>query len=251
MKKSNFPKTLVLFDIDGTLISAGRSGYFALEKAIVEILGAPKGLEGIRLDGNTDSNAILQICKRDRVPHPFPPGAWGGCFGDPSPDKLKRFKRKYTEILKSEISDKGHIKPGVSKLLKELESRPEVTLGLVTGNFREGAEIKLMRFGLWKYFRIGAYGCEHPERSELVRLAIKRAEEKSGIRFESQSITVVGDTIYDVRSCKPWGVNCLAVGTGSASTLELQNEGATWTVQDLSETEKILNLLTNVYQSVS
>jgi len=115
---------LVLFDIDGTLLSADRSGYFALERAAIEILESPDGLAGIRLDGNTDSNAIIQICTRDRKPLP-------------NPTVIDRFKQRYVEILRREIIGKGHLKPGVGELLQRLSSRPDVRLGLVTGNIRE------------------------------------------------------------------------------------------------------------------
>ena len=222
---------LVLFDIDGTLLSADRSGYFALEQAVIEILESPAGLSGIRLDGNTDSNALIQICQRDGKPLPQPP-------------VIERFKRRYVEILKKEIVGKGHLKPGVHELLRQLSVRSDVCVGLVTGNIREGAEIKLHRFGLDRFFAFGAFGCEHPHRFELVGMAIKRAEAFSGVAFRSSCITVVGDTIHDVTSCHPWKVRSLGVATGSVSVDELQSAGAKWALSDLSETSRVVSLLT-------
>ena len=83
---------LILFDIDGTLLSADRSGYYAIERSMIDVLGAARGLEGIRLDGNTDLNAIRQVCDRD-----------GTAF--PDQESISKFKDHYTAILRREISD--------------------------------------------------------------------------------------------------------------------------------------------------
>lgn len=219
---------LILFDIDGTLLSAGRSGYFALEQAAIEVLGATRGLEGIRLDGNTDTNALHQISARDKTPFP-------------SSERIERFKQRYVEILTREIIDKGHLKPGVPNLLERLANHPGVTLALVTGNFREGADIKLKRFGLEGYFPFGAFGCDHHERSELVRMAMHRAaERRQGRPYHANEVVMVGDTVNDVKASLPWGIRSLAVATGSVGREELATAGASLAVDDLSETDRIL-----------
>ena len=219
---------LILFDIDGTLLSAGRSGYHALERAAIEVLGAQRGLEGIRLDGNTDTNALFQISARDGTPFP-------------SSRRIEQFKQRYVEILSREIVDKGHLKPGVTALLERLDAHPGVTLGLVTGNFREGADIKLRRFGIGGYFSFGAFGCDHHERSELVRMAMHRAaDRRQGRSYPPNAVVMVGDTVNDVKASLPWGIRCLGVATGSAERAELAAAGATLAVEDLSDTDRIL-----------
>ncbi|MFZ2955758.1 MAG: HAD family hydrolase [Candidatus Ozemobacteraceae bacterium] len=219
--------TLILFDIDGTLLSAGRSGYMALERSAIEVLGATRGLEGIRLDGNTDSNALRQISRRDGTPYP-------------APSLIELFKKHYVEILQKEIVGKGHLKPGIPELLSHLSQKSGTQMGLVTGNFREGAEIKLKRFGISDYFPFGAFGCEHPERSELVRLAMKRAQQRIQGKYPPSRVIMVGDTIHDVAACRPWGIRSLAVATGSASRQDLEESGATLAVDDLSRTQEIV-----------
>lgn len=221
---------LVLFDIDGTLISAARSGYIALEKAIVNVLRCPLGLKGIKLDGNTDTNALLQICSRDGIPFP-------------GEVELAEFKQEYVKTLRREIAGRGHVKPGVNQLLADLAARDNVTLGLVTGNFREGAEVKLKRFDLWQYFKLGAFGCEHPKRSTLVGLAIERAKDHAKKPLLPKNVTVIGDTIHDVESCAPWGVKSLGVATGSTPLDELKTAGAHLSVESLSDTRRILDFL--------
>jgi len=227
---TNSHDRLLLFDIDGTLLSADRSGYHAIERSMIEVLGAERGLEGIRLDGNTDLNAIKQVCERDGRPFP-------------DQESIVKFKDHYTGILRREIAGKGHLKPGVEPLLEALFSSGRASLGLVTGNIREGAHIKLERFGIGRYFPFGAFGCEHPARAELVGLAMRRAAERAGHPFSPKSVIVIGDTIHDVSSCHPWGVRCLAVATGSASRDELAAAGAAWALDDLSDLKAVLKLL--------
>ena len=222
--------TLILFDIDGTLLSAGRSGYMALERSAIEVLGAVRGLEGIRLDGNTDSNALRQISQRDGTPYP-------------DSSLIEIFKKHYVEILRKEIVGKGHLKPGIPELLNLLSQKSDTQMGLVTGNFREGAEIKLQRFGISEYFSFGAFGCEHPERSELVGLAMNRAQQRIQGKYPPSRVVMIGDTIHDVAACHPWGIRSLAVATGSASRRDLEESGATLAVDDLSHTAEIVDWL--------
>ncbi|NLI77166.1 MAG: HAD hydrolase-like protein [Candidatus Riflebacteria bacterium] len=221
---------LLLFDIDGTLLSADRSGYQALERSVVEVLGAPRGLEGIRLDGNTDLNALRQVTTRDGLPFP-------------APEVIERFKNRYVEILAAGIQGRGHLKPGVEDLLNRLADNPAVCLGLVTGNFREGARIKLARFGLERHFRLGAYGCEDPARAALVRLAMDRAAAARGAPFPPGAVTVIGDTVHDVAASRECGVRALGVATGSCPVGGLLAAGATWALPDLSETDRVERLL--------
>lgn len=227
---SRSPSRLVLFDIDGTLLSAGRSGYRALERAIVEVLGAVRGLEGIRLDGNTDLNALRQISERDGTPFP-------------GPALLDRFKQHYVEVLSSEIVGKGHLHPGVEDLLGRLQANADFCVGLVTGNFQVGARIKLARFGIQGFFRIGAFGCEHHLRQELVRLAVSRGEASCGAVFPPDSVTMIGDTINDVAASRACGVRALAVATGSSPLSDLRGANPTWALENLSDVRQVESLL--------
>lgn len=237
-------KKLVLFDIDGTLLSADRSGYEALLESVVEVLGARRGLEGIKLDGNTDLNVLRQISLRDGTPFP-------------SPELLAQLKAHYAEILEAKIQTRGHLKPGVATLLERLSANANVCLGLVTGNIREAANIKLARFGIERYFKIGAYGCEHYDRSELIRMAVRRAFSVTGqqIGFNqpeatiNKNIIMVGDTINDISAALRAGVRILAVATGSVSLADLAekipDQTFGWAISDLSDTAMVESLLLN------
>jgi phosphoglycolate phosphatase-like HAD superfamily hydrolase len=223
-------RRLVLFDIDGTLLSADRSGYEALERSVIEVLEAPRGLEGIRLDGNTDLNALRQISARDGTPFP-------------SPDRLARFKARYAEILAAGIQGRGHLKPGVADLLQRLSAHPDVCLGLVTGNIREGAQIKLSRFGIAEHFRVGAFGCEDPARAELIRLAVRRAGALRGQPVPPEGVIMIGDTVNDITASQEAGVRVLAVATGAVPLARLVAAAPTWVLPDLADTAAVERLV--------
>ncbi|HNV70858.1 MAG TPA: HAD hydrolase-like protein [Candidatus Ozemobacteraceae bacterium] len=221
---------LVLFDIDGTILSAGRSGLKALEQAVIEVLQAPRGLDGISLSGNTDRNVLLEISRRD---------------GSPLPDEetIQRFVLRYAEVLRREIMGTGSLMPGIEAILRRLSELPHVLIGLVTGNFEVGAEIKLDRFGLRHFFQVGAFGGEHHDRGELVGMAIKRAEAKLAGSIRPEHITMIGDTPNDVKACKPWNIRSLAVATGSHPVNELESAGATWVLPSLEASDEVLERL--------
>lgn len=222
----------VLFDIDGTLLSVAPAGRIALEMATKEILQSKAGLEGISLEGNTDLNIIRQICNRESIEFP-------------KNDRLKKLIERYAEFLRSEIQGKGHLKPGVKTLLNELASSTNVGLGLVTGNFKIGAEIKLNRFGIKQFFSVGAYGCENHDRKHLVGLALERAVQAKGTKYEPAQVTLIGDTIHDIASCIPWGIKSLGVATGSTSMQALSQAGANFSMENLENLDEVLSFIFN------
>jgi phosphoglycolate phosphatase-like HAD superfamily hydrolase len=104
--------------------------------------------------------------------------------------------------------------PGARELVDALRDRADVCVGLLTGNVREGAELKLGAVDLWQKFRLGAYGDDHWDRYRLPAIAVARAREELGIDFVGQQVVIIGDTIHDVRCGQSIGVRTIAVGTG-------------------------------------
>ena len=220
---------LVLFDIDGTLLSAGDSGLIALETAAREVLGIQEGLRGISVHGNTDRNVLAAMCRRE---------------GRALPDEndIARFRDCYLAVLRDRIARMGFLMPGVRPLLDALLATPGVRLGLVTGNFRAGAYVKLARFGLAEAFPDGAFGDDlHETRADLVRLAFDRLTAQAEPVPPWNRTIVIGDTEHDVRSCHPHGARSLGVATGETPVAALEAAGADLAVADLSETGHILN----------
>ena len=105
--------------------------------------------------------------------------------------------------------------PGVPALLETLQAREDVFLGLLTGNFRDGARIKLERFDLWRYFRCGAFGDDSPDRNALVPVALERAAACGMVPLQPADVLVVGDTPNDVACAQVVGAVPVGVATGT------------------------------------
>ncbi|RMF58124.1 MAG: hydrolase, partial [Calditrichaeota bacterium] len=132
---------LLLFDIDLTLITTAGAGRAAMTRAFQRLFGASEGLDGVSFAGRTDVAIFKDALRTLELP-------W-------SKQREDDFKRLYFANLSEELAkpnSRKHVKPGVSELLQTLENRPDVVLGLLTGNWRRGAELKLRHFHLWHYF---------------------------------------------------------------------------------------------------
>jgi phosphoglycolate phosphatase-like HAD superfamily hydrolase len=133
--------------------------------------------------------------------------------------------------------------PGIRALLDALSDRPDVGLGLLTGNFIEGARIKLEYFDLWKYFPWGAFGGDAASRNDLVPIALARAREHGIEALSPRHVLVVGDTPNDIECARVAGAIPIAVATGSYTVDQLRHAGADIVFSDLSDTAEFLRLL--------
>ena len=199
-------RRLILFDVDGTLISTqGRAGR-ALAAAIAEILGVTAPMERYRLSGKTDPQIIfelLELCgwPRERVaPH------------------LSRVLEAYLSRLDAALPQECvTVLPGVREVLEALAARPDVRVGLLTGNVQPGAALKVERAGLSRYFEVGAFGSDEEDRNLLVPVARARATARWGEEFEGARTVVVGDAEADIRCARAGGARAVAVATGGTS----------------------------------
>ena len=224
---------LVLFDIDGTLVLTGGAGLRAMNRACDAVLGHREALDGIPVAGRTDW-IILHDALR-RIGHEL------------DEPLFARLRDEYVRHLRVEIEEPGRgvkaVMPGIRPLLDTLAAREDVFLGLLTGNFEEGARIKLEHFDLWRYFRCGAFGDDAADRNALVPFAIARARECGLDEVAAHDVLVIGDTPHDVACAKAVGAVPVAVATGSYSTGQLRQSGAEVVFEDLSETDAFLTLL--------
>jgi len=221
---------LLLFDIDGTLLTTDHAGLDALTTALTEVLGARRGLEGVQMAGNTDLAAIAQVCSRDGLPYP-------------DADTLAEVRRVYvTELDRRLVPGQGRLMPGVRELLAALASHNQVMLALATGNIREGAYRKLAHYGIDHYFGFGGFGCDAAVRSELVGHALRRAAEREP-QLGADNTVLIGDTAHDIRSCQPWGVRSVGVATGPLTVAELRAAGADHVLPDFTDLAATLAVL--------
>jgi phosphoglycolate phosphatase len=227
--------TIVLFDIDGTLIRTGRAGSRAMDRAFEDLFGIPKAFDGIQMAGRTDKWILEDAAARAGV--------------SLTAERFQRFRDRYFERLLEALLDPGPHKgilPGVRPLLDALTAPPlrdDVFLALLTGNCEEGARIKLEHFDLWRYFRCGAYGDDVHDRNELFAVAMTRVRACGGPAARPRDVIVVGDTPLDVACAAASGARSVAVATGPSDAETLRKSGADVVFDDLSDTPAFLRLI--------
>lgn len=221
---------LLLFDIDGTLISAGGAGTRALNSSFERVLGIKEAFKKFEMAGKTD----IQIIKEGLYMHGVSPNSY----------LITKLIENYLNFLKLEINNNSkHLKPGVLEFIQFIDKKLKYPMGLLTGNLEAGARIKLEAFGLNIYFPFGAYGSDHEDRNYLLPIAIERFATTLNKRIEFNQCIVIGDTPRDVQCAKPYGAKVIAVATGPFSKEELQKTDADLVIETLSEIEQIIQFL--------
>ena len=215
---------LVLFDIDGTLISSGRAGVRGMNRSFERLFGVSGALDRAVVAGRTDRAIVTEALSR------------AGQAADEG--AVERVRDAYLEDLRDALIEghatAGGVLPGVSALLDELASEGVAT-GLLTGNFANGAAIKLGHYGLWERFAFGAFGDHHSDRRSLVPVAVAAAAAAGHGPFAAERIVVIGDTPLDVDCAHAHGARAIAVATGPFSHEALSETGPAITVRTLAE----------------
>ncbi|MGN6109939.1 MAG: HAD family hydrolase [Kofleriaceae bacterium] len=195
---------LYLFDIDGTLLDAHRSGREAFDAVFADHHGLADASVGIRYNGKTDPAIVEEIfvARLGRRP---------------APTEVAAFLDAYEPRLRALLAERGvQVYEGVVPALHYLRER-RVALGVATGNVRVGAVAKLAAAGLAEWFELGGYGCDSHLRAELVACAIARGRERGA----TGEVIVVGDTIHDIAAARACGATVCAVTTGGESAAAL------------------------------
>jgi phosphoglycolate phosphatase len=216
--------TVLLFDLDGTLVTTGGAGRRALERSFEVVYGRNDACS-FPLDGMTD-RAIVRA-------------ALHSIGRDAGEAEIDAILVRYVEILAEEVagvdSNKYRIHRGIEDALDAAAAFPHVALGLGTGNIREGARVKLNRVGIYERFPFGGFGCDHEDRAELLRVGARRGAERLGVLAQNCRVVIVGDTPKDVAAATKLGAESFGVATGRFSTSDLKAAGATFAFADLSE----------------
>ena len=221
-------RRLILWDIDGTLLSADGAGRNAVRDALVEVFGTTGPIGGYSFAGRTDPEIVRHLMR-------------GAGFSDADIDaRMPELFRRYVEKLEREIGGaRVTALPGVPELVDRMEAAGgEVVLGMLTGNVRDGARIKVDAAGLgFDRFRVGAFGSDHADRPELPAIAARRARELVGVAFAGKEIVIIGDTPLDVACGRHLGVRTVAVATGSHPVEELASCDPDHVFADLADVD--------------
>lgn len=219
---------LLLFDIDGTLLSGKGAGSRAMTRAGRAVLGENFSLDGIDFAGALDPWIYAEAARR--MGH-------GGAT-----ERHDAFREAYLIELARELTDgatRPLLLPGVQELLGRLERRSDVTLGLVTGNYRRAVPLKFGSVGLSvARFPFGAFGDDAETRARLVHLAMAEWA-RAGGSGDPRDTIVIGDTPRDIRCAQDNGCRCLAVATGRDSTENLEQAGADAVARDLTDVDTL------------
>jgi phosphoglycolate phosphatase-like HAD superfamily hydrolase len=221
---------LVLFDVDMTLLDSGGAGSCAMEDAMDGCGGGRGAFETVEFAGRTDRLILLDAL---------------ACSAEPGRPTLARLRQEYLRCLARNLArpdSRAAALPGASALLLRL-LREDVMVGLLTGNWREGAWLKLARCGLDGFFRFGAFAEDGPERADLVPVALQRAAEHYGRRPDGEC-WVVGDTPHDIACGLAHGLRTMGVATGPYGPEVLRESGAAEVVAGLEDTEALADVLT-------
>lgn len=232
------PRTMLLFDIDGTLMDAAGAGGAAWHRAAQSLFGGELVFEGVPTAGRLDSVIFAEAAER---------AGWTDYE-----DRHARLREHYPGVLAEEIEsrrDRVRVLPGVEALLDALASlatrEPDgPVVGCLTGNIRAGAAVKLNAVGIdLERFTVTAFGNEAQTRPDLAALALRRYEAAHGHAPDPRRVIVIGDTPHDIGCAHAHGCVALAVATGGFTARELADAGADIVAEDLSDPSVVLDLV--------
>ena len=222
--------TVLFFDIDGTMLRTGGAGQRAMELALRDEFRIPEPFDEVHTAGRTDRGIEDEVFARYGIPL--------------TPEQRRRFMLAYLERLPHCLRElPGGLLPGVQPLLQQLSQLPSVHLSLLTGNYAEGAWIKLRHFQIDHFFTGGAYGDHHPHRDDVARDALQHVQSRFQKQFPAQAIWVIGDTPADIRCARAIGASVAAVATGVYSAAELHPHQPDQLFHDLNDTNHVIQCL--------
>jgi phosphoglycolate phosphatase len=195
--------TVLLFDIDGTLVTTGGAGRKALELAFERLWGRPDACQHFRFDGMTD-RAIAR-------------GGLSAIGVEATSEAIEALLAVYLQALEEEVravpAQQYRLHHGMREAVDRAHAR-RMAVGLGTGNVREGARLKLERVQIYDRFSFGGFGDDHELRPELIRIGAERGAALLGVPREAARVVVIGDTPRDVEAAQAIGAQSVAVATG-------------------------------------
>jgi len=212
---------LVLFDIDGTLIQSGGAGEKAFARVCATEFDVPNGTQNLHFAGRTDTSIVRDFFQQHRI--------------EPSAENFRRFFDRYVFCLDFMLGQlAGRVLPGAREMIRDLRLLPKApALGLLTGNIRLGAQIKLGHYRLWDEFATGGFGDDSEDRNQIAVIARERGSALLKQKLRRDEIVVIGDTPRDIECAKAIEAKSLAVASGGYQRDQLIEHHPTWAVETL------------------
>ena len=190
---------VLLFDIDGTLIRSGGAGKAAMEAALRSAFGVRDVRHKVPFSGRTDPGIARELLQVHGI--------------EPTPANVNRLRDAYLAHLPETLRRiPGTVLPGIETALRR--ERQGAVIGLLTGNVRAGAQIKLRHYGLWDHFPFGGFADDLTDRDDVARRALAEAEAHVGRPVDPADVWVIGDTPLDVQCARAIGAKAVVVATG-------------------------------------
>jgi phosphoglycolate phosphatase-like HAD superfamily hydrolase len=230
-------RTFVLWDIDGTLVSAGRIGEELYDEAFRVVFGRDPDepiARTISMGGRTDHDITLELLARHGM--------------EDGHSHLPAFSSALVDVLAAKIDvlrERGRALPGAKAALEAMGEEPGVVQSLLTGNIEPNAAVKLAAFGLDGHvdLEVGGYGSDDHRRPFLVDVARRKAKAKYGRDFGPSDTVLVGDTPLDIAAGREGGARVVAVATGAYTREQLTEAGADAVLDDLTGTRHALDVI--------
>jgi phosphoglycolate phosphatase len=220
---------LVLFDIDGTILTDNGASRGAFAEALSRVHAYDGDLSRYDFSGRTDPQIARMV------------------LGDAglSPEAIDREMHRLWEhylagLARNATPDRVRVLPGIRALIDALAEHEEVALALLTGNIEPGARLKLGGAGLNDYFTFGAFGSDSADRNELPPIAMRRASEHLDLEVEGRDVVIIGDSIYDVRCGVPYGAKTIAVASGKTPAEKLRAENPTYFFENAEDLDALM-----------
>ena len=230
-------QTIVLFDVDGTLVDTAGSGRYAFQAAFLETFGIDPVMQAerrVRFAGMTDPLIIEALADAGGIPR--------GELGSKNGSLLASFYR-HLKVETERLKGSSRVLPGVVPLLQHLAAMDQVCTGLITGNLETGARIKLEPFDLNRYFPTGGFGSDHSDRREVARIAAEKMNRHHGITVPPARVMVIGDTEHDITCARANGFRSVAVQFDWVSKERLLAADPDRYLPDLTDIPQVLEAL--------
>ncbi len=224
---------LLLFDIDGTLLTTNGAGRGAVESALSDLTGHPISAEGLSFSGKTDPQILREVLAQNGADAVWTDGRFAEAVEAFRQAMHRLFDPAATEALE-----------GACALIGRLHADERAQLALLTGNLHEMAYLKIGAVGLGEaHFPFGAFGSDSEDRNALPALAAERAATHAGPSFRPADVVVIGDTPRDIACGRLGGCTTVAVATGSYDRAALAEHEPDLLLDSLAEAEALVDLL--------
>lgn len=221
----------LLFDIDGTILRSAGAGMTSLNEAFKEHFQLDS-VAVVEYQGRPDRSIADDLMKAHAIEH--------------TEENFQRIMQSYYQRLPQYLEKaNGHVLPGVRSIIETLSMRDEVAMGLITGNTRLGARVKLQHYQLSHYFEFGGFGEDHFDRNEVAEQAVAEAQDRYGDQFSIDRCWIIGDTPLDITCARHVGASVLAVCTGNYGKADLLQFQPDALMEDLSDVDAVIKTLTS------